>query len=39
MSVPTQIFGYTYPKVMGTVNWLQDLAMEYTGSRFAAWLC
>ena len=28
MSVPTQIFGYTYPKVTGTVNRLHDLAME-----------
>ena len=28
MSVPTQIFGYTYPKITGTVNRLQDLAME-----------
>ena len=28
MSVPTQIFGYTYIKVTGTVNRLQDLAME-----------
>ena len=28
MGVPSQIFGYTYPKVKVTVNILQDLAME-----------
>ena len=28
MSVQTQIFGHTYPKVTDTVNRVQDLAME-----------